>query len=531
MPNHTSEAEGIATRLLALVEQARDRSRTDPFGSPVLAAALAIMRQMDTEALTLDQLEAVVRHLRDNAFAARAARLGVYVGGLDGSHAAMAAVAARLIRPDPDDSPVPFRTVRASVERTRFAAVFTAHPTFSMPRQVGDALARAAGGEAAPAFASHRPSKPTLEEEFDQATAAISRGRDAVDALTTALLQAAAATWPDRWRTLTPKPVIMTTWVGYDTDGRTDIGWWDTLRLRLVMKRLQLDRARRQVGNGPAADRLDQALAAVDAQVAACPTGQDADQVAAFAAALVGQREAAMVTAAPVLTLLDSAVTNAAEPVGLAVARAGLASHGLSLAHTHVRLNAAQLHNAARVRLGLADPPADASRRRVLLAAIGEALDAVQPEPVGLRCAHGRAGVRRAGDDDGGAGDQAHRRRGARPLPDRGDRERLHAAHGAVAGAAVRDREADRDQPAVRDGGGAGERRARAGGGSALAALVRLPARDRAYVPAVRLLRQWAVRRPVGGVLPHRAAAAEGGGAAGQARADRRGNRAVRHRR
>ncbi len=382
MSNHSSDAEGNAIRLLGLVEQARDRSRTDPFGSPVLAAALAIMRQMDTGALTLDQLEAVVRHLRDDAFAARAARLAAYVGGLDGSHAAMAAVAARLIRPDPDDSPVPFRTVRASVERTRFAAVFTAHPTFSMPRQVGDALARAAGGEAAPAFASHRPSKPTLEEEFDQATAAISRGRDAVDALTTALLQAAAATWPDRWRTLTPKPVIMTTWVGYDTDGRTDIGWWDTLRLRLVMKRLQLDRARRQVGSGPAAERLDQALAAVDAQVAACPAGQDSDQVAAFAAALVGRREEAMVTPAPVLRLLDEALATSAEPMALAVARAGLASHGLSLAHTHVRLNAAQLHNAARVRLGLADPPADASRRRVLLAAIGEALDAVQPEPV-----------------------------------------------------------------------------------------------------------------------------------------------------
>ncbi|MEJ1978584.1 MAG: hypothetical protein WDN49_23195 [Acetobacteraceae bacterium] len=46
----------------------------------------------------------------------------------------------------------------------------------------------------------------------------------------------------------------------------------------------------------------------------------------------------------------------------LAVARAGLVSHGLALAHTHVRLNAAQLHNAVRVRLGLADPPAGPRR-------------------------------------------------------------------------------------------------------------------------------------------------------------------------
>ena len=104
--------------------------------------------------------------------------------------------------------------------------------------------------------------------------------------------------------------------------------------------------------------------------------------MAAFAAELIGRREAAMVTPAPVLALLDAAIAAAPDPASLAIARAGLASHGLSLAHTHVRLNAAQLHNAARVRLGLADPPADASRRRVLLAAIGEALDGVAAEPV-----------------------------------------------------------------------------------------------------------------------------------------------------
>ena len=367
---------------MELVEEARQRSRTDPFGSPVLAVALAIMRQMDAGAITLDTLDAVVRQLRDEAFDARARRLRDYVGGLEGSAAAMSAVAARLVRPDPADSPVPFGTFRAAVERTRFAAVFTAHPTFSLPYEQADALARAASGEAVPRFVSHRPSKPTLAEEFDQAGAAIARGRDAIDEFTTILLQTAAQTWPDRWRSLIPKPVILATWVGYDTDGRTDIGWWDTLRLRLVMKRLQLQRVRIQVGDGAVGTRLDEAITAVDAQVAACPAKPDADAVATFAATLVHGRDAALVTPEPVLRLLDEAIAAAPDPTSLAVARAGLASHGLALAHTHMRLNSSQIHNAARVRLGLADPPADASRRRVLLAAMGEALDAVQPEPV-----------------------------------------------------------------------------------------------------------------------------------------------------
>ena len=148
------------------------------------------------------------------------------------------------------------------------------------------------------------------------------------------------------------------------------------------MKRLQLARLREQVGDGAVAARLDAALAAVDAQVAAAPAAPEPDAVAAFATALVGQRDAALVTTGPLLALLDTEIAAAADPMRLVVARAGLVSHGLSLAHTHVRLNSSQLHNAARVRLGLADPPADASRRRVLLTAIGAALDRVEAEPV-----------------------------------------------------------------------------------------------------------------------------------------------------
>ena len=64
------------------------------------------------------------------------------------------------------------------------------------------------------------------------------------------------------------------------------------------------------------------------------------------------------------------------------MARAGLVSHGLALAHTHTRLNAAQIHNVVRQRLGIADPPEDPAHRRALFSAINAALDTVQPVPV-----------------------------------------------------------------------------------------------------------------------------------------------------
>lgn len=298
----------------------------------------------------------------------------------------MTRLAERLVRPDPADSPVPLGTFRALLERPRFAAVFTAHPTFALPAEVAQALAETASGRApAVCFASHRATGVTLEQEFAQATAAIANGRDALDALTKAVLGAARAAWPHRWAEIVPAPAILSSWVGYDTDGRSDIGWWDTLRFRLSMKRLQLARVHAQVAplaaGAAIAKRAALALDAVDAQIAAAPAAPEPDQVAVFAHALVDRREAALTTPAPLDALFRDAIAAAPEDarMALAVARAGLVSHGLALAHTHMRLNAAQLHNTVRQRLGLAEPPEDPSRRRVLLAAINAALEAVVP--------------------------------------------------------------------------------------------------------------------------------------------------------
>ena len=147
------------------------------------------------------------------------------------------------------------------------------------------------------------------------------------------------------------------------------------------MKAAQLSRL---LDQAPAiSDRLTTALEAVQAQVAACPRSGETptpDAVAGFAAALVGRRTEAVTD--PVE--LDAALRAVADsdPLGIAVARAGLRAHGLSLAQTHVRLNAAQIHNAIRQRLGLSDPPEDPSHRRALLHAINGALDTVTPVPV-----------------------------------------------------------------------------------------------------------------------------------------------------
>jgi phosphoenolpyruvate carboxylase len=350
--------------------------------------ARSILRQLDRGDVSEAEIADVIAQLRDEAFRDRAQRIALYVGGTapEASEASYAHIAGKLAN---ESAPGSFESNREEFERTRFVAVFTAHPTFSAPAPVLGALAEMASGrDPGVTFKSHRPSTPTLEEEFNQAIAAIKNGRDAIDKLNTALLSGARRAWPNQWTSLVPQAVALASWVGYDTDGRVDINWWDTLRLRLRMKRLQLRRLKAQVADlkaaGELAARIDRALACVDRQIAAVPAKGDPDEVAKFASELIEHREEALVTHEPLMELFDAAIAKASpdEQLKLAVARAGLASHGMSFAHSHVRLNAAQVHNAVRLRLGLQDPPADPFRRRVLLGAINAALDKVAPIPV-----------------------------------------------------------------------------------------------------------------------------------------------------
>jgi phosphoenolpyruvate carboxylase len=132
------------------------------------------------------------------------------------------------------------------------------------------------------------------------------------------------------------------------------------------------------------AARVSEALAATDGQIDACPTGPDPAQTERFACLLVQGQHAALTDSSQLDPLFETAIRESGEPARLdyAVARAGLAAHGLSLAQTHTRLNASQIHNAVRLRLGLDSAPEDRARRRTGLAAINAALDSVCPVAV-----------------------------------------------------------------------------------------------------------------------------------------------------
>ncbi|MXV44615.1 phosphoenolpyruvate carboxylase [Saccharibacter sp. 17.LH.SD] len=338
----------------------------------------------------IETLEHVVRQLRDQNFATRADALRRYVG-LE-QHGEMVSPSLRLEQAA--KKLVAQASSPEALSVTDIAAVFTAHPTFALANEVYDLLAHRAEDPSCnvPTLTTHRrPAPPTLDEEQSLALKAIQRGRDSLDELTHAILRAARKRWPAA-HALTPAPIRLATWVGFDTDGRNDIGWWDTIRIRLGLKIAQLHRLNDGLNtlglqNTALGQRVATAITATTEQFDACPRSQKPgkqpapEAIATFARDLIARHDAALLDAHSLQPLFDEAARNLSPEHAeqLDVIRTGFVTHGLSLAHIHTRLNAAQIYNVARTRLGLTDDPTLPFHRQALLTHIDAAMDELEP--------------------------------------------------------------------------------------------------------------------------------------------------------
>ncbi|MCT6836776.1 MAG: phosphoenolpyruvate carboxylase [Bifidobacteriales bacterium] len=377
-PTDASPAELIKSYAATLTHKPHDLS------SLIITLAEKISAPGENE--TIKQ---AIRLLRDRNFTTRAAALRRYIGlEQNGTEASpterLRHVAEQLVAhaKTPDDLAI-----------TGFSAVFTAHPTFALANDVYDLLAQCAEDPAhpLPILPTHRrAAPPTLDEEQALALAAITRGRDALDVLAQNIFQAARQRWPEV-KNLNPAPIKLASWVGFDTDGRNDIGWWDTIRIRLGLKIAQLERlleGLKKIGlhDSPLGERVLAALMATVQQRDACPRSIPGksltpEEIVQFSHKLISLRETALLHAEDLLPLFQAerAKLDDATAQELDVIRAGFLNHGLGISHIHTRLNAAQIYNVARTRLGLTDDPTLPFHRRALLSHIDAAMDNLKP--------------------------------------------------------------------------------------------------------------------------------------------------------
>ncbi len=353
----------------------------DPLTNSVRRLANDLSELLTSGAVSLDTLSKIGAVFSDVGFEARAGAFA-QAHERESAEAAVAAVLAPL-------DGVSFEEARAAIEATRAGVVFTAHPTFAMSRKLREAFAarvetlQTDGQRTAvsPGF-PHAPDKSlSLADEHRDVEEAIVRAQNSMRAVNREILLWAQARFPKEWMRLVPQPISLATWVGYDLDGRTDIHWGETLRIRLAEKAAQLARyaqALAAVDVSPAKERdalvgvLKGAAALAEEQAALFAADFD-DPAAVTEAAnrLSGDDPRRLVSLEGPIASLGGLIDMAGDDkarLALCLLRAEMKALGLGAARIHLRINAAQIRSAVRADLGL-DPDREFFDRSILAAA------------------------------------------------------------------------------------------------------------------------------------------------------------------
>jgi len=413
----------VVDELVERLHDYRARVENDPLANPIKRLAFYILKHLEAGSLDAAACERLVQRLTRTAFVGRAQRLRHYLGEVDeeANSARIRDLLRRIGRPDPEGDPVEFESFRRRVERVAYGLVITAHPTFSLALDlerdlVSLAIGRDAEGrpldEAAIEAlkdriekAPHRP-EPVIDLDLEHALSleAIGHLRVALRWLLGLVGEVAAELYPDRWQELRPQLVTIASWVGYDTDGRSDIPWTTTLAKRIETQLDQLSYYRKRVeamrGEVAGEAELGQSLELIDARLAFAikllhdelavfqrmrsPESAD-EELARVSRDMVALASSRLADSRQLASLVDRAMALAGEDGfkrDLWVLRAEIAAQGLTAARTHVRINAVQLHNAIRKTIGMEHAPDDPGHRLSYVSAVAKLLKEVRPEAI-----------------------------------------------------------------------------------------------------------------------------------------------------
>jgi phosphoenolpyruvate carboxylase len=342
----------------------RDRLKTlhqltaeSPLFNPVFQLSLDVSRQLEGGAMGLDGVDALVRDLECEALQSRAAHLNALLTPV------LLAENINIFRAKVEASASDgFEAFATRWAKPLLHVVFTAHPTFLLSKAQSDAVATAASSgnvsEQMVCSVDHARDSITLDFEHAEAMAALARAQTARDSLARVILDVAAQRWPEQWQALRPMPFRFATWVGYDMDGRTDIGWSTSVRYRLREKSLRLKTYVATLDHIGSAASVLAALQAAHAHtqtMEALFAGDVSDPAALSAAAnKLTADDPAKITS---LDAMIAALEAAAKAADVETAKALLAlvaamrADGLGMGAIHFRVNSAQLHNAIRRRI------------------------------------------------------------------------------------------------------------------------------------------------------------------------------------
>ncbi|WP_067736742.1 phosphoenolpyruvate carboxylase [Novosphingobium naphthalenivorans] len=338
--------------LEARLQELHKLTAQTPLYNPVFQLGIELSRKLENGEMSLDQIEALVAEMECESLRARAVRLDRVLETIP-----LAENDARLdAAADEED----FTAFAVRWQRPAAHVVFTAHPTFLLSSAQTEAVARSAStgdhSQASVCIAPAERDTITLDYEHEKATAAIANGQKARDRICARLFDIAATRWPKRWKSLQPMPVRFASWVGYDMDGRTDIGWSTSIRYRLQEK------AQRLSGYAESLADLEPKVAAKLARAAAHTAEMAAnfskdlsepEALSVAANALTSDHPDKLVSLSGIIAELEEEARHAGQEVAckLLVTAAAMRADGLGMGWIHFRVNSSQLQNAIRRRI------------------------------------------------------------------------------------------------------------------------------------------------------------------------------------
>lgn len=409
-------AEELLRTLKDALAAVRARAEPDPYANPIALLAHELAQKLVSGEIDDASTRRLIQRLTAEAFLARAETARHYLGELDPArNAATVRELLAGLAAGPDGERAPFATFAERLNRVWYGFVFTAHPTFSRTVDLQHLLADAAfvpGGDGREGLRTrieempHRPpQRLDLAEEHAQALQAIRATRAVIREIHGIALDLARELYPEDWRRLVPRLLTVATWVGYDTDGRSDIAWSVTFSKRLAVQLEQLRRYREAVQACAAKTRGEPRLAPLlellEARLAlAIKSGEDdlatldagpphdsdwRARLARVSRDMAAARGMRLTHAAQVQELVERALAVCEDDElarELCLLRAELATQGLTAANTHVRINAIQLHNAIRKTIGMDHAPDDPTHRLTYLRAISRLIENAQPHSI-----------------------------------------------------------------------------------------------------------------------------------------------------
>ena len=125
------------------------------------------------------------------------------------------------------------------IEKEIYRAVFTAHPVFALSKNTSENICKSVEGNNKSInkkFYSPRE-KISLQDEHNEAITAIFNARKGISFLNKEILKIRKKNSTPDWKEKLPLMMGVSSWIGYDLDGRTDISWIDSFCLRLFEKK------------------------------------------------------------------------------------------------------------------------------------------------------------------------------------------------------------------------------------------------------------------------------------------------------